>query len=260
MRLLLQFLDPQLQFRRCKSLLKLIPKRYAFARIVAVEATDVRFPLLQSLHGNVQATHGGRAMRANVVATPNNVSCIRHQVFVHIAAKEHFLFDRNHRIEVDTELACSLAKTRITPLSAAEKANRLSALHATLETVFVWPFMTVKFSQNASRFYIGTMCSRALCRCILANSPPKAACFRDVNDVNNVRCQRCQLRQLRPLSITSMTSTASMTSKHQPRRLRRRLVVRPPAAAVGGTPPAAAGFSDVIDVIDAVDVIDSGHC
>ena len=27
----------------------------------------------------------------------------------------------------------------------------------------------------------------------------------------------------------------------------------------GGTPPAAAGFSDVIDVIDAVDVIDSGR-
>jgi len=37
--------------------------------------------------------------------------------------------------------------------------------------------------------------------------------------------------------------------------------VTPPAAAFrGGTPPAAAGFSDVIDVIDAVDVIDSGHC
>ena len=34
------------------------------------------------------------------------------------------------------------------------------------------------------------------------------------------------------------------------RRLRRRLVVRPPAAA---------GFSDVIDIIDAVDVIDSGR-
>ena len=33
-------------------------------------------------------------------------------------------------------------------------------------------------------------------------------------------------------------------------RLRRRF---------GGTPPAAAGFSDVIDVIDAVDVIDSGR-
>jgi hypothetical protein len=32
-------------------------------------------------------------------------------------------------------------------------------------------------------------------------------------------------------------------------RLRRRF---------GGTPPAAAGFSDVIDVIDAVDVIDGG--
>jgi hypothetical protein len=52
-------------------------------------------------------------------------------------------------------------------------------------------------------------------------------------------------------------------------RLRRRLVVRPPAAAFrlsrrlrrrfGGWPPAAAGFSDVIDVIDAVDVIDSGR-
>jgi hypothetical protein len=218
---------------------------------------------------------------------PNNVLCICPQVFVHIAAKEHFLFDRNHRIEVDTELACSLAKTRITPLSAAEKANRLSALHATLETVFVWPFMPVKFSQNAGRLYIGTMCSRALCLWILANTPPKAACFRDVNDVNNVRRQRCQLRQLRPLSITSMTSTASMTSKHQPRRQRGRLVVRPPAAAVGGlrrlrlrfwgdacgggsavrppaaafggAPPAAAGFSDVIDVIDAVDVIDSGR-
>ena len=36
--------------------------------------------------------------------------------------------------------------------------------------------------------------------------------------------------------------------------------VTPPAAAFrGGTPPAAAGFSDVIDVIDAVDVIDSGR-
>ena len=93
-------------------------------------------------------------------------------------------------------------------------------------------FMTVKFSQNARRFYIGTMSRRALCRCILGNTPPTAACFRDVNDVNNVRCQRCQLRQLRPLSITSMTSTASMTSKHQP---------PPPAAAFrGGRPPAAA--------------------
>jgi hypothetical protein len=175
------------------------------------------------------------------VATPNNILCICPQVFVHIAAKEHFLFDRNHRIEVDTELACSLAKTRITPLSAAEKANRLSALHATLETVFVWPFMPVKFSQNAGRLYIGTMCSRALCLWILANSPPKATCFRDVNDVNNVRCQQCQRCQLRPLSITSMTSTASMTSKHQP---------PPPAAAFlgeaacgggwGATPPVAA--------------------
>ena len=45
--------------------------------------------------------------------------------------------------------------------------------------------------------------------------------------------------------------------------------VRPPTAAFrlsvrlrrrfGGTPPAAAGFSDVIDVIDAVDIIDSGR-
>ena len=35
--------------------------------------------------------------------------------------------------------------------------------------------------------------------------------------------------------------------------------VRPPAAAFGGAPPAAAGFSDVIDAIDAVDVIDSGR-
>ena len=42
-------------------------------------------------------------------------------------------------------------------------------------------------------------------------------------------------------------------------RLRRRFGVRPPSAAFRGvTPPAAAGFSDVIDVIDAVDVIDSG--
>jgi len=35
------------------------------------------------------------------------------------------------------------------------------------------------------------------------------------------------------------------------RRLRRRVG--------GSTPPAAAGFSDVIDVIDAVDVIDGGR-
>jgi hypothetical protein len=179
-------------------------------------------------------------MRANVVPMPNNILCICPQVFVHIAAKEHFLFDRNHRIEVDTELACSLAKTRITPLSAAEKANRLSALHATLETVFVWPFMPVKFSQNAGRLYIGTMCSRALCLWILANTPPKATCFRDVNAVNNVRCQRCQ--QCPPSTMSTASTSSAVNHVNDVNRVND--VKTPTPAAFGGvsavTPPAAA--------------------
>jgi hypothetical protein len=88
--------------------------------------------------------------------------------------------------------------------------------------------MTVKFSQNARRFYIGTMSRRALCRCILGNTPPTAACFRDVNDVNRVNDVN---------DVKAPTPAAC-------------------GGVSGGTPPAAAGFSDVID---AVDIIDSGR-
>jgi hypothetical protein len=88
--------------------------------------------------------------------------------------------------------------------------------------------MTVKFSQNARRFYIGTMSRRALCRCILGNTPLTAACFRDVNDVNRVNDVN---------DVKAPTPAAC-------------------GGVSGGTPPAASGFSDVID---AVDIIDSGR-
>jgi hypothetical protein len=50
-------------------------KRYAFTRIIALEATDVGLPLLQSLHGKIQVPYGGRAMRTNVVPMPNDILC-----------------------------------------------------------------------------------------------------------------------------------------------------------------------------------------
>jgi hypothetical protein len=95
--------------------------------------------------------------------------------------------------------------------------------------------MTVKFSQNAGRFYIGIMCSRALCRCILANSPPKAACFRDVNDVNNVRCQQCQL--LSTMSAVNHVNDVNRVNDVKtptPAACGGVSAVTPPAAAVGG--------------------------
>jgi len=90
----------------------------------------------------------------------------------------------------------------------------------------------------------------------------------NVNNVNAVRRQQCQRCQPRPLSTMSMLSTMSAVN-HVNRVNDVNHVKTPtpqPAAAFscssacggvsGGTPPAAAGFSDVID---AVDVIDSGR-
>jgi len=100
--------------------------------------------------------------------------------------------------------------------------------------------MTVKFSQNARRFYIGTMSRRALCRCILGNTPLTAACFRDVNDVNRVN----------DVNDVKAPTPAACGGVSGGDRLRRQVFLTSLTRLTSLT----------ADEVDFVDVIDGGRC
>jgi hypothetical protein len=72
-------------------------------------------------------------MRTKVVPTPTSILRIHPQVFVHIPAKKYLHFDRNHRIEIDVKLACTLTKpSRIAPVNSGA-SNSVNSSHRAAE-------------------------------------------------------------------------------------------------------------------------------